>query len=62
MSKCNLATLAHGGNVTISIQSLYQTKRGGIITEVTQLDDEHPHWKANIAGKEAEWFAPRTSR
>jgi uncharacterized membrane protein len=21
------------------------------ITEVTQLDDEHLHWKANIAGK-----------
>ena len=32
------------------------------ITEVTQLDDEHLHWKANIAGKEAEWFAEITEQ
>ena len=32
------------------------------ITEVTQLDDERLHWKANIAGKEAEWFAEITEQ
>ena len=32
------------------------------ITEVKQLDDEHLHWKANIAGKEAEWFAEITEQ
>ena len=32
------------------------------ITEVIQLDDERLHWKANIAGKEAEWFAEITEK
>ncbi len=32
------------------------------ITEVTQLDDERLHWKANIAGKEAEWIAEITEQ
>lgn len=32
------------------------------ITEVTQLDNEHLHWKANIAGKEAEWIAEITEQ
>jgi uncharacterized membrane protein len=32
------------------------------ITEVTQLDDERLHWKANIAGEETEWFAKVTEQ
>jgi uncharacterized membrane protein len=32
------------------------------VEEITQIDDTHMHWRANVAGREAEWDAEVTEQ